>query len=164
MPRKTSLLIPVPVPASQEGFLQPVKENFNIKNIHSTLKRKLSQEHLHNQAANHLTAARILVQQRKLQRAKKQSSLALLAYYRLPEHNESLHLELKSLLKSIERGELQPHWDFHHVSHALLRLKRERKENSRESLESLEEFKKTLAAHADIALPLIRKQLLQRGY
>ena len=99
----------------QEKIMQepPQQEKSRIRELHQKLKRKLKQGYLQNKINKHIKSAKILLQQKKIERAKHQYAQALIAYYKLPEHDESLHLQLKSLLKGLEHQELQPHWHFH---------------------------------------------------
>lgn len=148
MPRKAPIPIPIPLPQRKQAWHQKLIQ---------TIQQGIQQEYLTNKATQHAESSRIFLQQKKLSRAQHQVAHAVLAYYKLPKHDESLHLQLKSLLKKLEREELQPHWHFHHTSHNLLKLKAEKKELSQESLAAIQDFTQALASHPYLAIPAIQK-------
>lgn len=128
------------------------------KSLREKLQQAARQGLLRGKILEHVKVAKIYVGRNKIEKAKHQYSMALINYFKLPMHEEELYLQLKSLLKRIERKELHPHWGFHHHAHRMLNLKRENKEVSNEALDAVNNLKKSLEATPELAMPKIQEK------
>ena len=126
------------------------------KSLKQKLQEKLRQGLLRKNILESIKASDIYLGRKKIEKAKHLYSKALLYYFQLPVHEEEMHLTLKSLLKKIEKAELQPHWSFHRASHKLLHLKKEKKEVSKEALEAIQSLNTALSSKPEIAIPKIQ--------
>ena len=134
------------------------EKHHHKKPFHHKIKVILNQNRHRAKSLDHLKIAKIFLNRKDLDKAKKNYSKALIHYFKMPNHEEPVHLQLRSTLKEIENQELQPHYEFHESSKKIIKLKKQNKEVSHESLDAFKQFNMALKQSPEVSIPKIKEK------
>ncbi|MDP2672423.1 MAG: hypothetical protein Q8O84_01280, partial [Nanoarchaeota archaeon] len=110
------------------------------KKIHHKIKKALKQSHYRARSLKHMKITKIFIKRKNIEKAKKNYSLALINYFKMPGHENEIYFKLRSLLKQIESLETHPHYDFHESSKKIMKLKKDQKKITHETLYAIKDF------------------------